>query len=49
MPHKFRIWAGDKMLLPEDITSTTYRYLLNRDCVRHRSQRYEVGWNDQSE
>ena len=33
MPHKFRIWTGDKMLLPEDITSTTYRYLLNRDGV----------------
>ena len=45
MPHKFRIWAGDKMLLPEDITSTTYRYLLNRDGVVFGIDLRDMKWD----
>lgn len=31
MAHKFRIWSGKQMHLPEEVINTTYRYLLNRD------------------
>ena len=33
MGHKFRIWQDGKMLMPEDVTENTFRYLLNRDGV----------------
>ena len=33
MEHKFRIWQDCKMLMPEDVTENTFRYLLNRDGV----------------
>ena len=33
MGHKFRIWQDGKMLMPENVTENTFRYLLNRDGV----------------
>ena len=32
-PSKFRIWQDGEMLMPEDVTKNTFRYLLNRDGV----------------
>lgn len=33
MRNKFRVWQDCKMLMPEDVTENTFRYLLNRDGV----------------
>lgn len=43
--NKFRIWAGSKMLLPENVTESTYRYLLNRDGVVFGIDLKDMKWD----
>lgn len=43
---KFRVWNGQgNMFLPEDMTSTTYRYLLNADGVIFGMDLRDMKWD----
>ena len=42
---KFRIWTGDKMIRPEDLIKSTYRYLLNADGVVFGIDLHDMKWD----
>lgn len=45
MRNKFRIWTGEKMLTPENIRDSTYRYLLNRDGIIFGIDLRDMKWD----
>ena len=45
MVRKFRIWTGDKMIRPEDLIKSTYRYLLNADGVVFGIDLHDMKWD----
>lgn len=45
MVRKFRIWTGGKMIRPEDLIKSTYRYLLNADGVVFGIDLHDMKWD----